>query len=154
MQDKVYGLVSGSWFRSRYKGGDNVWRNRIFDNQLTFSAEGGYKPNNKWEFSLRWIYAGGIPYTPFDLQASELINRGVVDSARVNADRFPAYHSLNLRCDRRINFKGSNLVLYASIWNAYNRHNLASYYWNEIDHKQDSVNQWGMLPIIGMEYEF
>jgi len=154
LQENVYGLISGSWFRSRYQGGDDVWRDRMFDNQYTFSAEGGYKPNNKWEFSLRWIYAGGIPYTPYDLQASAFINRGVVDSTRVNEERYPAYHSLNVRCDRRFNFKGSNLVLYASIWNAYNRKNVGAYYWNEVERKQDVVDQWGLLPVIGMEYEF
>jgi len=150
----IYGLVSGSYFRSRYQGGDKTWRDRIFDNRFTFSAEGGYKPNNKWEFSLRWILAGGVPYTPFDLQASELINRGVVDSTRVNQSRYSDYHSLNLRCDRRFNFKGSNLIFYASVWNAYDRDNVGAYYWNENERKQDSINQWGLLPVIGMEYEF
>ncbi len=152
--EDVYGLISGSYFRSRYQGGDGVWRDRIFDNQFSFSAEGGYKPNSKWEFSLRWIYAGGVPYTPFDLTASEAINRGVIDNAKVNQDRYPAYHSLNVRCDRRFNFKGSNLILYASVWNAYNRKNVAGYYWNEIERGQDSMNQWGLLPVIGMEYDF
>lgn len=150
----VYGLLSGSYSRSRYRGSDDVWRDRTFDNRFTFSAEGGYKPNNRWEFSLRWIYAGGVPYTPFDLAASSAINRGVVDSSKVNQVRYPDYHSLNVRCDRRFNFKGSSLILYASIWNAYNRENVGAYYWNEVEHKQDTVNQWGMLPVIGMEYEF
>jgi outer membrane receptor for ferrienterochelin and colicin len=154
LQQDFYGLMSASYFRSRYQGGDGVWRDRIFDNQYTFSAEGGYKPNNKWEFSLRWIYAGGAPYTPYDLAASEAINRGVVDESRVNEERYPAYHSLNLRCDRRFNFKGSSLILYASIWNAYDRKNVAAYYWNELDRKQDIVDQWGMLPVIGLEYDF
>lgn len=152
--EDVYGLISGSYFRSRYQGGDGVWRDRVFDNRYTFSAEGGYKPNNKWEFSLRWIYAGGVPYTPLDLQASELINRGVVDNSKINEDRYPDYHSLNVRCDRRFNFKGSNLIFYASIWNAYNQGNVAAYYWNEIERKQDSINQWGLLPVIGLEYDF
>ena len=154
LEENVYGLISGSYNRSRYQGGDGVWRDRIFDNRYSFSAEGGYKPNNKWEFSLRWIFGGGVPYTPFDLQASEAINRSVVDETRINQERYPDYHSLNVRCDRRFNFKGSNLILYASIWNAYNRENVGAYYWNEIDHKQDTMNQWGLLPVIGMEYDF
>jgi outer membrane receptor for ferrienterochelin and colicin len=154
LAEDIYGLVSGSYSRSRYKGGDGVWRDRVFDSQYSFSAEGGYKPNNKWEFSLRWIYAGGAPYTPFDLAASEAINRTVVDETRVNESRYPAYHSLNVRCDRRFHFKGSSIILYASVWNAYNRGNVAAYYWNEIERKQDSIDQWGLLPVIGMEYEF
>ena len=56
-----YGLASLSFFRSRYQGGDGVWRDRSYDNRITVSIEGGYKPSNKLEFSIRWIYAGGVP---------------------------------------------------------------------------------------------
>ncbi len=149
-----YGLVSGSYFRSRYQDLNGVWKDRVFDNRYTFSAEGGYKPNNKWEFSLRWIYAGGAPYTPFDIAASEAINRGVFDGSKINEVRYSDYHSLNIRFDRRFNFKGSNLIFYFSVWNAYNQKNVASYYWNEIENKKDTTNQWGFLPVFGLEYEF
>ncbi len=150
----TYGLVSGSYFKSEYKGLDGIWRDRIYDNRLLFSVEGGYKPNNRWEFSTRWIFAGGAPYTPLDLEASQLINRSVLDEDRVNESRYPAYHSLNLRCDRRFSFKGSNLVAYLSVWNVYNRKNVAQYYWNEIGKHQSTLNQWTMLPVFGVEYEF
>ena len=51
---------------------------------------------------------------------------------RINEARYPDYHSLNLRFDRRFYFSGSNLVLYVSAWNVYDRKNVASYFWNEI----------------------
>ena len=119
-----------------------------------FSIEGGYKPNNRWEYSVRWIFAGGAPFTPLDLTESATHNRAIFDSNRVNDDRYPAYHSLNIRCDRRFNFKGSNIVVYLSVWNAYNRQNIASYFWNETERKQDVSYQWSTLPVFGMEYEF
>ncbi len=150
----VYGLVSGSYSRSRYEGYDGVWRDRLVDNKVLMSIEGGYKPNEHWNYSLRWVFAGGRPYTPLDQEASAAINRSVRDEALVNAERFPAYHSLNLRVDRRFNWSGSNLIVYLSIWNAYNRENVSDYYWNEIEQKQDVIHQWSALPIIGMEYEF
>jgi len=150
----VYGLIGGSYYKSRYKGLDGIWRDRVFDNRLLFSVEGGYKPNRSWEFSTRWIYAGGPPFTPIDLAASRLINRTVLDGSRVNESRFPAYHSLNLRADKRWFFKGSNLIAYVSVWNAYNRKNVSQYYWNEIEQDQDVVYQWGLLPVMGIEYEF
>ncbi len=151
---KVYGLVSGSYFRSRYRDYDGVWRDRIYDNRFMFTIEGGYKPNHKWDFSLRWVYAGGTPYTPFDITASEDAVRGIYDSDRINEDRLPDYHSLNLRIDRRFHFKASNLIVYLSVWNVYGRDNVASYYWNEIQNKQDTFNQWGTLPALGLEFEF
>jgi len=149
-----YGLASASFFRSRYRDGLGNWRDRLFDNRILFSLEGGYKPNNRWEFSMRWIYAGGAPYTPFDLEASRRNRRAVLDDSRINAARYPDYHSLNLRFDRRFHFTGSNLVFYLSVWNAYDRKNLAGYFWNDAEGIQDRIYQWRILPIFGLEYEF
>ncbi len=149
-----YGLASASWFRSRYEGSDGKWRDRSFDNRLIFSLEGGYKPNSKWEFSMRWIYAGGVPYTPFDLQESQAIDRAVLDESRINQARYPDYHSLNVRFDRRFSFSSSNIVFYFSVWNAYSRKNVAQYFWNQNENKPDTIYQWTLLPIFGLEYEF
>jgi hypothetical protein len=149
-----YGLLSASWFRSRYKGLDGVWRNRDYDNRITFSLEGGYKPDHNWEFSIRWIFAGGVPYTPADLNASVQNHRLVNDRDKINAQRYPDYHSMNIRLDKRYNFKHSNITAYISVWNVYNRKNVANYFWNDKDQKVDEVYQWGLLPIFGLEYEF
>ena len=154
LREGIYGLLSASWFRSQYEDLYGDWRNRAFDNRVVVSAEGGYKPNDKWEYSLRWVFAGGPPYTPLDLDASQEINRSVFDQSRVNEVRYPAYHSLNLRVDRRFNFTNSNMIVYFSVWNAYNRENVAHYYWNEHEKKQDELLQWSFLPIFGLEFEF
>ncbi len=150
----LYGLLSASYFRSQYMAGDGAWRDRVFDNRVVLSAEGGYKPSNTWEISARWIYAGGPPYTPFDQARSTNLHRGVLDQNRINGARYPDYHSLNIRVDRRFNFSGSNLIVYLSVWNAYNRKNVASYYWDEIGNVQDVSYQWSALPVFGLEYEF
>ncbi|MBK7256966.1 MAG: TonB-dependent receptor [Ignavibacteriae bacterium] len=149
-----YGLASLSLGRSQYKALDGVWRDRVFDNRVSFCMEGGYKPNEKWDFSLRWVYGGGVPYTPLDIVASGKINAGVLDASRVNGERLPAYHSLNVRVDRRFNFDRSSLVVYLSAWNVYDRQNVASYFWNKITASPDTEYQFGMLPILGVEYEF
>jgi outer membrane receptor protein involved in Fe transport len=150
----LYGLASASYFRSTYCGGDGIWRDRVFDNRYLVSIEGGYKPGSSWEFSLRWIYAGGPPYTPFDEQRSIELGRGVLDLEQISAHRYPDYHSLNLRVDRRFHFSKTNLTVYFSMWNAYNRKNVATYYWNVADNTQDTIYQWGILPVFGVEYEF
>lgn len=148
-----YGMASATYFRSKYNSGSG-WHNRVFDNRFSVNIEGGYKPGNSWEFSLRWIYAGGIPYTPFNLSASEAANTGVYDLSKINSERYPDYHSLNIRFDKRFFFEKSNIVLYISIWNAYNRKNISEYYWNETENRKDEITQWLILPIFGIEYEF
>ncbi len=153
LKEKIYGMISGSYSSTRYRDLEGNWRNRSYDNRYIFSIEGGYKPNKSWEFSLKWLYAGGLPYTPFNLEASTAANTGIYDLNRVNGERLPAYHSLNLRVDKRFYFRGSNLIIYLSIWNVYNRKNLAGYYWNTLQNKPAETKQFGLLPILGIEFE-
>jgi hypothetical protein len=154
LAEDFYGLISTAYFQTQYRDQNGSWRNRVFDNRFIFSMEGGYKPNRNWEFSLRWIYAGGARYTPFNIDASQMLHRAVLDENRINQERYPAYHSLNLRFDRRFHFHTTNLIFYFSAWNAYNRKNVATYFWNEKKNQPDTIYQWNLLPIIGLEYEF
>jgi hypothetical protein len=149
-----YGLITAAFFRSRYQGPDGIWRDRNYDNRFILGVEGGYKPNRNWEFSLRWIFAGGVPYTPLDTGASTLYHRMVLDASRINETRLPDYHSLNIRFDRRFHFSRSNLIFYLSVWNGYNRKNVAMVFWNDEEQKEDVIYQWLLLPIFGLEYEF
>ena len=154
MAERIYGLLSGSYSRSRYSDVAGVWHDRVYDNKWIFSVIGGYKPDEQWEYSIRWTYAGGGPYTPFDEQASKAANTGIIDQNRVNAERYPDYHSLNLRVDRKFYFSSNTLDIYLSVWNAYNRKNVAGYFWNETENRPDTQYQWSVLPVLGVEYEF
>ncbi len=79
LAESIYGLASATYFRSRYKSYDGVWRDRNYDNRLIVSIEGGYKPTPGLEMSLRWIYAGGVPFTPIDEELSALNHQTVYD---------------------------------------------------------------------------
>lgn len=150
----IYGLASASYSTSRYTDAMGDERPRVYDNRLLFSVEGGYKPSAEWEFSLRWIYAGGAPYTPLDVEASRVARQEVLDGTRINGERHPDYHSMNVRVDRRFNFDRSSLVVYLSIWNVYDRRNVAGYLWDVENERVKTLYQWGMLPIFGIEWEF
>jgi hypothetical protein len=119
--NKFYGLLGGALYRSRYRDLNGVWRNRIYDNRYNATVEAGYIPNNKWEFSMSWIFAGGMPYTPYDAVASSAIDEPVFDVNAINSRRFPDHNSLSVRFDRRFNFSGSNLICFFSIWNVFNK---------------------------------
>jgi hypothetical protein len=149
-----YGMISASYSVSKYKDVEGNWKNRIYDNRFNFNIEGGYKPDSDWEFSARFIYAGGAPYTPFDIQLSEFNNKGILDLSKTNSVRLPDYHSLNLRVDRRFYFEKTNLVIFLSIWNVYNRENISAYTWNEVKNKLTKEVGWNTLPVFGIEYEF
>ncbi len=154
MAENIYGLIAGSYYRSNYTGLDGNRYDRVYDNKFNFAIEGGYKPDEKWEFSLRWLYAGGAPYTPFDEQASSTNHKGVFDETRINSARLPDFHSLNLRVDKRYYFTSTTLTVYLSIWNAYGRKNVAAYIWNEMEDNIKEETMWGTLPVFGIKYEF
>ncbi len=154
MVTDFYGALSCSYFIAKYQDLQGNWRNRSVENRYIFNINGGYKPNRQWEFSLEFLYAGGRPYTPFDIAKSKDLNRGVKKEQQVNQKRYPDYHSLDVRADRRFNFKNANLILYMSIWNAYNHKNVAEYFWNQKKNQKDTEYQWQLTPIFGIEYEF
>ena len=154
LASEFYGLVSASYYKTRYKDLIGDWYDRIYDNEFNFTFEGGYIPNNEWEFKLRWIYAGGSPYTPYDIEKSILANNGIWDIENINSKRLPDYHSLNVRVDKRFYFSGSNLIVFLSVWNAYGRENIAQYVWNQKQKKVDKQYQWSTLPVLGIEFEF
>ncbi|HDQ44802.1 MAG TPA: TonB-dependent receptor [bacterium] len=151
---RFYGLASASLSRSEYRASDGLWRPRKYDNRVILGIEGGYKPDRNWEFSLRWIYAGGAPYTPLNLESSRQNRRIVLDETRINASRFPDYHAMNIRFDRRFHFARSNLIFYLSVWNVYNRKNVAMMYWNDAEQRQEFIYQWPALPVFGLEFVF
>ena len=76
------------------------------------------------------------------------------DLGRINAERFPAYHRLDLRVDERRQYARFNLVSYFDVMNVYNRKNLASYYWDDDAQKPDRIDQWTFIPVGGFELEF
>lgn len=154
LAEDFYGLVSGAISNSSYKDYFGKWHNRIYDNRFNFNLEGGYIPGRDWEFKIRWVYANGAPYTPFDIEASKQAGYGIWDLSKTNSERLPDYHSMNIRIDKRFYFQNSSLLLYLSVWNVYNRKNVAFYYWNEVKNEIDKQTQWSTLPVLGVEYEF
>ena len=103
---------------------------------------------------MRWRYAGGRPYTPFDPVLSSRAGAGIVQRDRVNAERQPACHRLDVRFDHRRQFEHVNLVSFVSVFNAYNRRNLFRYYWSTRRNRTGRADQWGFLPVGGFELEF
>lgn len=153
LAEDFYGMISASVLKSRYEDYSGKWRDRLYDNRFLFGVVGGYKPNKEWEFSIRWNIAGGIPYTPFDINKSTQFGIGVIDKEKINTERYPTYHSLNLRVDKNFYFNSTTLVIYLNVMNVYNRKNVAAYLWNELKNEQKTMYQWGLIPILGVEYK-
>jgi outer membrane receptor for ferrienterochelin and colicin len=139
---------------TRYRDGFGNWHERQFNTNRIVHATVNYHPSPGWRFNTRWSYSGGAAYTPFDARRSALMGRGIPAPRQINSADLPVYHSLHFQVERRWAVRGSNLAAYLGVMNAYNRKNVAYYYWNYSEDVAEPQYQWGIMPVIGLRCEF
>jgi hypothetical protein len=75
---------------------------------------------------MRFRFVDGQPFTPYDEATSsikevwDITQMGISDVNRLNSERLPAYHQLDLRVDKVWYFQKWSLNLYLDIQNIYN----------------------------------
>lgn len=154
LTDKLYGLVSFSYSEIKHKALDGIFRPGDFDNKYVFNILGGYRLSKAWEFSARWRYAGGRPYTPYDQDISTASGIGQLDLNRINEKRYKPYHRLDIRMDHRSFYKWGTWIEYITIDNVYNRDNDFYHYWNKAQNKTTFASQIGIFIAGGFSLEF
>ncbi|MFC2157790.1 carboxypeptidase regulatory-like domain-containing protein [Acidobacteriota bacterium] len=154
LSKNLYGLVNLTYYRARYRDLFGIWRNRMFDNRFILCISGGYKPNKYWEFNIRWIWSGNKAFSPVNEANSKLYQMYWVDRKDIMAGYLNDYKSLSIRVDKRFYFNKTNLVLYAGALNVTNHQNELYRYWMVGPDEYDSEYMWGIIPYIGLEFEF
>jgi len=141
-----YGTVSVTYNQSKFTALDGIARPGSFDQTWIMNLGGGYIFNEKWEFSTKFRYATGRPYTPLDENGQRMINA-------YNSVRLDPNHSLDVRLDRR--WGGSwGLITYIDIQNIYNKKPARI---PSIDPNTGEISEGaalGLLPTIGISAEF
>ena len=129
LTNRFFGVMSYSFFRSSYTNIKGKYIPSSWENIHLLSLTGGYKFNKNWELGIKYRYQGGTPYTPYDMNASILnfatLGVGILDYAKLNAYRNRAYHSSDLRIDKKYNLKKSTLDFYIDISNWYGAKSVA-----------------------------
>ncbi len=149
-----YGLAGGTIYNSVYYDQFGFKRNRDNNYRYLLNIVGGYRPNFKWEVSVRWSLFGGRPYTEIDLENSNYYNEEVLFYNDYNQSRTPIYHNLFLRYERRKKMKYGNIITYFEFWNAYNRKNIETYFWSREKQKILETTYFSFIPVGGFEIEF
>ena len=118
---RLFYVVSYTFVRSLYSGLDGQLIASSWDNQHLLSSTLGYKFKKEWSLGLKYRFAGGNPYTPFDLISSQqnyaLIGSGVLNYNKINSERLNAFNQLDFRLDKKINYKKTTLDIYIDIQN-------------------------------------
>ena len=142
-----YGIASITFSETKFTGLDGIERTGQYDQRWIASLSAGYIFNEKWEAAVKFRYATGSPYTPFNPDGTQnvfdYLTRTLKDT-----------HGLDVRVDRRWDFEGWALITYLDIQNIYNNKNITQVRWNYQEQKIDENEEIGILPSIGISLEF
>ena len=118
---------------------------------------GGWEPGERWAFSAKWKYASGRPRDPYIVNAGVLAPAGPLRFSREyvgnNTDRFPAFHSLNVRVDYRRRLGPVSLVGFVDVINVYGRAIIDGREWDE-RRGVETGDGLEVLPTIGLKLEY
>lgn len=142
-----YGTMSISYNVSEFKALDGFARSSSWDQRWIINVGGGYVFGNEWEFSTKFRYATGRPYTPF-------YPDGTQDPGLYNSIRIEPNHSLDVRVDRRWSFDNWTLVTYIDIQNVYNRKPVDIPRYSVQTRMVEQQASIGILPSLGISAEF
>ena len=82
------------------------------------SFSGGYKLKKNWEISSRWRFSGKTPYAPVNLNASlESYPELILDYTELGNKKLSTFNLLDVRFDKKWNFKRYSLNFYVEIQN-------------------------------------
>ena len=175
LNKSFYGILAYTWVRSEFKDKNNNYIPSAWDNQHIISMTGGVKLKGNWEIGMRFRYSGGSPYTPYDTLTSsyssvwDVNSFGVFDYNKLNSQRLPSNHGLDIRVDKKWFWKKVTLNIYMDIQNAYNFQaetppsliaetnqdgSIISYPDSRYRLKYISNVSGTVLPSIGLQFEF
>ncbi|MFZ9612755.1 MAG: TonB-dependent receptor [Crocinitomicaceae bacterium] len=120
-----YAVLAYTYVISEFQDKNGSYVPTAWDSKHIVSLTGGKRFKNGWELGMRWLFSGGSPYTPYDIDASSLIQnwningQGVLDYGQLNTLRESSFHQLNVRLDKKFFLEKFTMNFYLDIQNAY-----------------------------------
>jgi hypothetical protein len=113
-----FGIVAYTLFKSEFTGLDQQYRPSVWDSRNLISATAGYKFKRNWEAGLRYRYSGKTPYAKVD-EEQTLNNypQIVLDYSNLGENKLDAFSQLDLRIDKKWNFKKFAFNLFIDVQN-------------------------------------
>ena len=157
MSDKLVGSFAYTYSISKRQDADSLAEYYFeFDRAHNFTLVGGYKISDKWQIGMKFQYSSGSPYTPI-IDGVQRAGEWYLVEGEINSERYPDYHKLDIRIDRRFHFKNWTLTTYLDVWNAYYRDNVLAYRY-EIDDNgiitKEATYDFPIFPILGFSAQF
>ncbi len=120
-----YGILAYTFSWSEFEGKNGNLIPTAWDSRHIINLTAGKKFKRNWEIGAQFRYTTALPYTPFDVNTSALVNvwdatgEGILNYEQINTLRLGDIHALDLRVDKKWFFERWNLNLYLDIENVY-----------------------------------
>lgn len=123
LSKNFYTTLSYTFFYSQFSGSNDKYVSSAWDTRHLVSAIAGYKFKNGWELGVKHRFAGGSPYTPFNMSASRqnylLTGNGTLDFTQLNSLRLGPFNQTDIRVDKKWNFKRITLDVFLDVQNIF-----------------------------------
>ena len=144
----------------------------VFDRRLDIDLVMQYSAPRDFELGFRWNFGSPLPYTRpvaqyFAWRYSPLDQRYhprepgsdvpiYVSPGTRNAERYPAYHRLDLTVRRTFRRSWGEWTPYLQVLNAYDKRNVLWYFYNydRSPPSRSGLSMFPVLPAIGVEFSF
>ncbi len=119
----IFATASYTLVWSQFSGFDGRLIPSAWDSRHLLSGILGRKFKRGWEIGMRYRFASGAPYTPFDLVASQrnyaAVGTGVLDFAQLNSLRLRSFNQFDFRIDKKWNYRRATLDVFFDVTNAF-----------------------------------
>ena len=157
--NNYYFLLTTSLFNSKYKGSDGIERNTAFNGNYVVNALGGYelklKKNLAILFDAKMTFAGGLRYTPIDINASIQNQEATYkDNAAFSLQNAP-YFKPDAKITVRKDFKNKVALEFAlDIQNVVGYQNVFVKLYDKNTKTERTAYQNGRFPTVQLKLEF
>ena len=155
--NKTYFLVTGSWYKSEFKGQSGDFNPSRFNGNFTSSLNAGKewnKRNKAFGIHARALYLGGLRQPVIDEVQSQVNGTTVYVDANDFAVQNPDYFRIDLRASWRKNKPGYTRTISIDIQNLTAQQNLAYRYFDTYTQKVEKKNQLGLIPVLVYRIDF
>ena len=118
LKNNFYAILSYTFFFSKFSNLDNIYLPSVWDNRHLISFTGGYKLKKNWEISSKLRYTDKTPYAPVNILSSSFSYPEITfDYSQLGNFFLPSFTKLDIRVDKRWNFKSTSMNFYIDVEN-------------------------------------
>jgi len=155
-----YYMLTASVFNSKYKGGDEIWRNTRYNSNYAINFligkewQLGKYGRNVFGLNARLSYQGGEHYSPINLQESQLSEDAIFDETDAFSKQLAPAFTSHFTASYKMNKARSTHEIAFKIINATMHKEFTGFQYNYQTHAVDEFREALFVPDLSYKIEF